>query len=206
MQISIIGSTGTLGKKITRLCNEKGHQVTEVSRSSNPAIDIEDPKSIENYFNQSPSFDAIICATGHASWGKLSELTDEQIKKGINNKLLGQINVVKYGLKKLNPKGIIMLTGGLLAYSPWPETSNIAMVNAGLEGFVRAAALELDEEKRIVVVHPPLIRETARKLGLSSEKQPTAATVAKTYMKALSDKSNGGPLFVEGYITGASLK
>ena len=87
----------------------------------------------------------------------------------------------------------------MLAFSPWPETSNIAMVNAGLEGFVKAIALELDDDKRVLVVHPPLVQETAKMMGMDTSPWPSASKVANTYISALTNHSDGHSIFVEGY-------
>lgn len=101
MRILIIGATGTLGKEITRLCNDKGYTVITASWTGQPSIDIDNSKSIEKYFDKTRLLDAIICVAGHASWGKLEELNDEKIKLGLNSKLIGQVNIVRNGLKKL---------------------------------------------------------------------------------------------------------
>ena len=199
MKILIIGATGTIGKEVTKLSKERGDTVITASRKGDPSINIDDPASLDDYFSNAPALDAIICVAGNASFGKFIDMTDDQIKLGINSKLLGQVNLVKKGLEKLNPGGVIILTGGILAYTPWPETSNIAMVNAGLEGFVKAAALELDNEKRLVIVHPPLVRETADAMGMDSAPWPSASTVAKTYISSIENLSNGSTVFVEGY-------
>lgn len=87
----------------------------------------------------------------------------------------------------------------MLAYTPWPQTSMIAMVNAGLEGFVKAAALELTEGKRVVIVHPPLVAESATALGMDATPWPIAASVAETYLKAIEGNESGVAVFVEGY-------
>ncbi len=199
MKTLIIGATGTIGKEITKLSKERGNTVITASRKGEPSINIDDPKSLDDYFSNSPALDAIICVAGNASFGRLTDLNEDQIKLGINSKLLGQVNLVKKGLQKLNPGGVIILTGGMLAYTPWPETSNIAMVNAGLEGFVKAVALELDNEKRVVIVHPPLVRETANAMGIDSAPWPSASTVAKTYISSLENQSSGDSIFVKGY-------
>jgi NAD(P)-dependent dehydrogenase (short-subunit alcohol dehydrogenase family) len=199
MKTIIIGSTGTIGKAITSLIREKGNDVIEASRSVENHIDIEIPKSIEEFFSKQDSVDAIICTAGNASFGALNVLTDDQIEIGLKSKLLGQINVVRKGVPKLNPNGVIILTGGMLAYSPWPETSNIATVNAGLEGFTRATALELTEGRRILIVHPPLISETAQAMGMDTTPWPNSLTVANTFVKALDGNANGEALFIDGY-------
>jgi len=199
MKIIVIGSTGILGKAITQRINEQGNEVIEASRKGKHVINIEEKDSIERFYQGLDPVDAIICAAGNASFGALYELTDDQIQLGLNSKLLGQVNVCRMGLEHLKPNGVIILTGGMLAYSPWPATSNVAMVNAGIEGFVRAAALECKDNKRITIVHPPLIKETAVAMGMESGNWPPAYDVAQTYLDALNGDVNGAPLFVRGY-------
>jgi NAD(P)-dependent dehydrogenase (short-subunit alcohol dehydrogenase family) len=63
------------------------------------------------------------------------------------------------------------------------------MVNAGLEGFVRAAAMDLPEGPRVNVVSPPLVRETALELGMGAVGM-SAAQVAQSYVTAV---DGGGP-------------
>lgn len=199
MNVLVIGATGTIGKEIVNLGKSNGHKMVSASRKSEAAINIEDGASLKNYFNHAPAFDAIICAAGTASFGKFSDLNADQIKVGINSKLMGQLNLVKEGLQKLKPGGSILLTGGMLAYAPWPETSNIAMVNAGLEGFVKAVALEKEDNKKVGIVHPPLVKETAEAMGLDGSPWPSASTVAETYLNALTKESNEVVHFVNGY-------
>src|SRR5512143_518473 len=69
---------------------------------------------------------------------------------------------------------------------------------AGVQGFVRAAALDLPDARRIVV-HPPLTRETAIQMGMDGAPWPSVTTVAQTYFKALERKIMGQPVYVEGY-------
>lgn len=163
-------------------------------------MDIKDPASIGAYYTAIGEVDAIIyTAAGSVSFGTISELTDEGIYLDINSKLLGQVNPVRQGLSKVRPGGVFILTGGMLAYNPWPKTSVIAMVNAGLEGFVRGAALDLQDGRRIVIVHPPAVREWAIQMGMDGAPWPNAATVAETYLKTLESQITGQPVFVEGY-------
>ncbi len=199
MKTIVIGATGTIGKAVAGLLSDKGYEVVGASRSSANSIDIDNPASIDGFFAEIEDVDAIICAAGNASFGALKDLTDEQIEVGLKSKLLGQINVVRKGISKLKANGIIILTGGILAYTPWPETTNIATVNAGIEGFVKATALELDEGRRILVVHPPFVKETAEAMGMDASPWPAAAKVAGTYLNAIAGNANGKAVFVEGY-------
>ncbi|MEO5967326.1 MAG: epimerase, partial [Ferruginibacter sp.] len=141
-----------------------------------------------------------ICVAGDAAFAPLNTMTNDQIQLSVNSKLLGQVNLVRKGLNNLRPGGIFIIKCGTLAYSPMLHTSLLAMVNAGLEGFARAVALELTENRRIVIVHPAWVAETAAQMGSDPSPWPDAIKTAQTYLKALEGTKNGAPVFVEGYM------
>src|SRR6185437_8852585 len=199
MKTLVIGPNGTIGKEVVNLLNEKGYEVIGASRSTQPSIDITDSSSIESFYSNLGEVDAIICVAGDASFSSLDTITDEGIQLSVNSKLLGQVNLVRKGLNNLRPGGVFILTGGILAYSPMPKTSLIAMVNAGLEGFARALALELKEGRRIVIVHPDWVDETAANVGMDPASFPDAKETAIAYLDALEGTNNGEPSFVKGY-------
>jgi len=199
MKIVVLGASGTIGKAVTKLMKDKGHEVVEASRSTQPSIDIMNLSTVDDFYQQVGEVDAVISAAGDAAFVSLDKVTDEQIQLSVNSKLLGQINMVRKGLPYLRPNGVFVITGGMLAYAPWPETSMITMVNAGLEGFSKAAALDLTEGRRIVIVHPPFVAETAAALGMDASPWPDAATTAVAYLEAVEGSKSGEPVFVEGY-------
>ncbi len=199
MNIAVIGATGTIGRAVSKLLRDEGHQVIKSSRNTNPPINIDSPDSIEQYYRQINSVDAVICAAGNASFGPLPQLSDKQFEIGLNSKLMGQVNVVRRGLEILEDPTTYILTSGMLSHSPWPGTSAVSMVNAGLESFVKAAALDLEDENRVCVVSPPLIKETARKMGRDPDPWPTASKTAQAYLKALESDTSGTTIYVEGY-------
>jgi NAD(P)-dependent dehydrogenase (short-subunit alcohol dehydrogenase family) len=194
---AVIGATGTIGKAIAQLLKDSGHEVVAASRNGENQIDIDNPKSIEQFFSKTGTLDNIVCAAGNASFGMLNQLTDEQINLSLNSKLLGQVNVVRKGLQFLKPNGTIILTGGILAHHPGPATSAIALVNAGLEGFVRAVALELSEGRKILIAHPPFVQETAQAMGMPSDQLPPATVVAESYLQGLQNQNNGEIIYVK---------
>ena len=199
MKAVLVGASGTIGHAIRDLLKEKGYEVIEVSRSTQPAVNIDDASSIDSFYATIGQVEVIVSAAGSAAFTSLDKLTDEDIQLSVNSKLLGQVNLVRKGLSKLKPNGVFVITGGILAYTPGPQTSMIAMVNAGLEGFARAAALDLTEGRRIVVVHPPWVSETATKLGMDASPWPNAATTAEAYLTAIEGSKNGEAVFVKGY-------
>ena len=194
MRVLVVGTTGIIGGAVTSALQAKGHDVIGVSRRTQPAVDLDDPSSVKDLYAAIGPVDAMVCAAGQAKFGPLAQSTDDLFRVGIVNKLMGQVNLVRFGLEHAKT---FVLTGGLLAHTPWPNTTALAMVNAGLEGFVRAAAVELPEH-RVLCVCPPLVRETAQKMGMGDQGAP-AADVAKAYLTALEGATSGATVFVEGY-------
>ncbi len=199
MKIVVIGATGTIGKAVSALLQEKGHEVVDASRHSQPAIDLTDSSSIDRFYESLGEVDAIITAAGSAAFKAVDQITEEDVQLSLTSKLMGQINAVRKGLKNLKPNGLALVTGGTLAYQPLPQTAMIAMVNAGLEGFARAAALDMTDGRRVVVVHPPWVAETAKAFGMDASPFPDAAKVAEAYLSVVEGTQTGVPVFVKGY-------
>ncbi len=197
MKAIVIGATGTIGRAVKNKLEHAGYEVTGVSRHSEPPVDIEDENSVTGLLNQAGKVDVIVCAAGNAAFGELANLSDNDFNLSLKNKLMGQVKLLQKGLSYLNPGGTILLTGGIFAYKPMPGSAAIAMVNAGLEGFVRAAALETDNNKKIIVVHPPLVAETAKLMGLDPTPFLTAHDVSETYLDAINKGKSGVPFFAK---------
>ena len=202
MKALVIGYSGTIGNAVTRLLQEKGYEIIPASRSTEPSMNIEDPSSIDHFFAAIDEVDAIVAVAGAVAGGAIDKLTDEQVEVGLKSKLAGQINIVRKGLTKLRPGGVFVITGGMLAFMSWPETSMYTMVNAGLDAFAKGAALDLTEGRRIVIVHPPYVAETAAKLGMDTSPYPSADETAIAYLEAIEGNKNGEPVFVKGYEPG----
>lgn len=88
-------------------------------------------------------------------------MTDEDFNRGLQDKLLGQIRLALTGQHFLNDGGSITLISGIIAHEPIAQGANAATINAGLEGFVRAAACELERGQRINLISPTVLSESA---------------------------------------------
>jgi NAD(P)-dependent dehydrogenase (short-subunit alcohol dehydrogenase family) len=135
--------------------------------------------------------DAIVCAAGQAAFKPLGELSDADFALSLGNKLMGQVNVVRSGLASVADNGSITLTSGILAQQPAPGTAAISLVNAGLEGFTRAAALEAPRGIRVNVVSPPWVTETLQAMGRPTVGSLPAAVVAHAYVGSVEGRMTG---------------
>lgn len=192
MRILVVGATGTIGKEVVRVL-APGNEIVEVSHSHTQlTVDISDPTSIREMYLRAGKVDAVVSAAGKARRRPLVQLTDEDFEISIRHKLMGQVNLVRYGIDHVNDGGSFTLTSGILGRRPMPGSEALSMVNLGLEGFARAAALELPRGIRINVVSPPWVTETLREIGMKGVPGLPAAEVALAYDEAVRSKETGG--------------
>jgi NAD(P)-dependent dehydrogenase (short-subunit alcohol dehydrogenase family) len=193
MKIIVIGATGTIGKEIVRAL-EPAHEIIPVSRTSGTTADIRDAATIRALFEKTGKVDAIVCASGSGAWKPLDQLTEEDFAMSLGYKLMGQVNVIRYGFSAVNDGGSITVTSGVLSKQPMQGSGAISLVNAGLEGFVRAAALEAPRGIRVNVVSPPWVSETLREMGMDPSHGMPSAEVAKAYVGAVTGSANGATI------------
>ena len=135
--------------------------------------------------------DAVICAAGGGAWGPLAELTDDDFERSLHSKLMGQVDLVRYGFDNVRDQGSFTLTSGILAHFPTPGSAAFSLVNSALEGFVRAAALEAPRGIRINVVSPPWATESLQAQGLDPSSGLPAADIAALYVQSVAGNLTG---------------
>ena len=191
MRILIVGATGTIGREIVAALKDR-HELVLASKSGAPEkVDISDPASIRALYGRVGRVDAVVSAAGQAAFKPLIELTDADFSLSLNNKLMGQVNLVRLGIPSVADGGSFTLTAGSLAREPAPRAAAISLVNAGLEGFGRSAALDLPRGLRLNVVSPPWVSETLRALGQDPSKGLSAADAARGYVESVEGKETG---------------
>jgi NAD(P)-dependent dehydrogenase (short-subunit alcohol dehydrogenase family) len=138
--------------------------------------------------------DAVVCAAGQAKFAPLAQLSDDDFRFCLDNKLMGQVNLVRFGFDYVGDRGSFTVTTGILARSPTPGSGAISLVNAGLEGFVRAAALEAPRGIRVNAVSPPWVSETLQALKMDPSQGLPAAVVARSYVQSVTGTDTGATL------------
>lgn len=198
MRVLVIGGSGTIGEAVVQALH--GHEVLSAGRSSGDLrVDITDADSIRQMFAQAGRVDAVVSCAGGGAWKPLDQLSDDDFEMSLQYKLMGQVNLVRYGLEQVADGGSITLTSGVLSQEPTPGSAAISLVNAGLEGFARAAALEMPRGIRVNVVSPPWVSETLQAMGRDPAGGMPAASVARTYVDAVTGAHNGRVLDARTY-------
>ena len=193
MKILIIGGSGTIGNKVVTYFSDKNEIIIAGRKSGHVTVDISDSKSLKAMFDKIGKLDAIICIAGEAKWDDFIELTEEDYYIGLKSKLMGQVNVVRIGKDFMNPKGSITLSTGILADDPVAKTTSAAMVNGGINSFVQAVALEIENGIRVNAVSLGMVVDAYEKYRdfFPGHNPIPMNKVVNTYVRSVMGKGNG---------------
>jgi NAD(P)-dependent dehydrogenase (short-subunit alcohol dehydrogenase family) len=166
VKIILIGANGTIGELIQTALAGAGHEIVKVGRKSGDfQVDIESRESIRRIYQVVRSFDAVAVAAGEVVFAPLLQLTAENWQFSLGSKLMGQISLVQEAIPFINERGSFTLVSGVLNDEPIFASAAAATVSGALEGFTRAAAVELPKGLRINVVSPTILKESEAQFG-----------------------------------------
>lgn len=199
MKILLVGASGTLGQAVARHLGQQHEILAAGRRSGSLRVDLTDDASVRELFAQTGPVDAVISTTGKLHFGPLQQMTPEQFDIGLQDKLLGQVRLALAAQHHLNAGGSITLTSGIVSAQPIRDGANATAVNHALEGFVRAAALELlPRGLRINVVSPNVLVESMEAYGpyFPGFEAVTAQRAALAFQRAVEGIQSGETITV----------
>lgn len=165
MKILLVGAHGTVGSAVAAELGGRHEIVTAGRKTGELHFDLSDRAAMEAALQRVGPVDAIVSAAGQVGWAPLLDLTAEQWAYTVANKLMGQVNLALVGQRFLRDGGSITLTSGILMHQPVACGAGASLANGGIEGFVRAAAVELPRGIRINAVSPGVLLESMDHLG-----------------------------------------
>jgi NAD(P)-dependent dehydrogenase (short-subunit alcohol dehydrogenase family) len=160
MRVLLIGATGRLGAAVYDALRDRHEVVTASRNGDDVTVDITDPSMIAAMYEQVGRVDAVACAAGKVPYRPLQEITPDDLRRGVADKLLGQVELVRQGLGHVADDGSYTLITGVLARQPIRTSTIASLVNGALESFVKAAAIELPARQRINAVSPTIFTES----------------------------------------------
>lgn len=199
MRILLAGSTGAVGSCALAALKDK-HEIITVGRTSGDlTADLTDPQSVAAMYSNAGKLDAVIACAGHTHFGPLIKMQPADFQKGLNDKLMGQINLMLLGLPHVADAGSFTLTSGVLDRDPIRGGTNAAAVNGALGGFVAAAAIDMPRGIRINVVSPGLLENSVTRYdGFFPGHRPVSSeAVGLAYVKSVEGALTGKVIIVE---------
>jgi NAD(P)-dependent dehydrogenase (short-subunit alcohol dehydrogenase family) len=157
-RVVILGGTSGIGLAIAELALSEGADVVVVGASTDGAekvksqlrgrvealaFDIGDEQSVNAAFAKIGSFDHLVTTAAKLTYAPLAEMPLEAVQAMLASKFWGPFFAARAAAPALREGGSITFFSGLAADRPGAGTSIVSAVNAGLEGFARALAVEL---------------------------------------------------------------
>jgi len=198
MRILIVGGTGTIGQAVIHELSARHTLVVAARQNAEVLVDITNTESIETMYKKIGKIDAVISTTGNVHFGALTDMTENEFAIGLKNKLMGQVNLVLIGLKYIQPQGSFTLTSGILNRDPIRFGASAAMVNGGIDGFVKSAAIEMPNGIRINAISPTVVAESMQEYAdyFRGFSPVPASHVALAYSKSVEGLQTGQVYFV----------
>lgn len=193
MKIVIVGGTGTIGSAVATALQGR-HEVVRVGRTRGDyQTDIADSAAIRRTFDAIGGFDALVSAAGKVHYGDFAAVTEKEMAIGLQDKLMGQVNLVLLGRDYIADEGSFTLTSGVVGHDPVRDGACASLVNGALEYFVRAAAFELPRGLRINCVSPGVLIESLPVFGdyFPGHEPVPGARVALAYVKSVLGHQTG---------------
>ena len=158
MKILLVGASGVLGKAVVSALSD--HEVIQASRTGMYKVDLQTSASIAALYNEVGEVDAVACAAGVTPFNLFADLTLDDYRSGLEDKLLGQIELVRQGVDHVAEGGSFTLVSGVLSADPIATGAVASTVNGAVDSFVRAASTTLPHALRINSVSATAFVET----------------------------------------------
>ncbi len=193
MKIIVVGGTGTIGKAVVAELAKRHTVIVAGYTHGDVKVDIKDMKSIEQMYKSTKQFDAVVSTVGKVHFGDFAEMTPDHYFIGLNDKLMGQVNLVLAGLAYIADKGSFTLTSGILSHDPIRYGTSASMVNGAIDSFAKAAAIEMPRGIRINAISPTVLTESMGDYGdyFHGFEPAPAARVALAYSKSVEGLQTG---------------
>lgn len=196
MRILHVGASGTLGHAVGKALRDRGHDIVAAHRSSpDHPVDLADPGSIAalTEAQADQGLDAVVCTAGATPFAAWDDMDRDTLLAGMTHKFLGQVELVRQGVRVVRPGGSFTLITGILGREPIRDGSAAAAANGALEAWVRASAAELWGRFRINAVSPTVLTESREKYARAMPGFPAVDgfDVAQAYVRSVESMETG---------------
>jgi NAD(P)-dependent dehydrogenase (short-subunit alcohol dehydrogenase family) len=175
--VLVIGGTSGIGRAVVEHAAAQGARVTAAARNSETAdlptgvaiehVDLTSTSSVESLFERIGAFDHLVLSAGPGAMGGIRELSSEQVRPFMDIKFWGYYEAMRAAADRIAKDGSITLLGGAASRKHAPGRPMMAAINAALEAFGKANAVDL-APIRVNVIAPGLV-DTPAYAGMPEE-------------------------------------
>jgi NAD(P)-dependent dehydrogenase (short-subunit alcohol dehydrogenase family) len=219
--VVVIGGTSGIGLAVAQRALSADARVTVAARAPQRAVgalpagvaaervDLTSTASVEALFERVGAFDHLVLSAGPGAMGTVRELSSEDARPFMDTKFWGYYEAVRAAADRIAKDGSITLIGGGASRKHAPGRPLMAAVNAALEAFGKANALDL-APVRVNVIAPGLI-DTPAYAGMPDEMRQGmlagyAASVPVGRVGLPEDVASAALfLMTNGYVTGTVI-
>lgn len=222
--VVVIGGTAGLGLEVARHYVGRGRRVVLSGRDKDRAVaiaaelderatgvamDLSAPETVAPALADVGEVDRLVIAAIDRDENRVREYDIARAVRLVTLKLVGYTEVVHTLASRLTDDAAVLMFGGLAKERPYPGSTTVTTVNAGVTGMVRTLAHEL-APIRVNAIHPGIVGDSpywsgkTQAVDAARERTPTGRNVT---MRDIVDAAafllenpamNGVDLFVDG--------
>ena len=172
--VLVTGASSGIGREIARFFAERGDEVVLTGREAHRAetvakelggaarglaFDLARPLELAGALAEIDRVDHLVLAAIERDLNTVAEYDVERALRLVTLKLVGYTEVVHALLPRMNQDTSIVVFGGQAKERPYPGSTTVTTVNAGVTGLVHALASEL-APIRVNAVHPGIVGDS----------------------------------------------
>ena len=174
--VVVIGGTSGIGLSLARAAHAVGCKVTisgrgvervaDIAKSIGPGVsgchlDLEDTASIRTALTDGPAIDHLVLMPLYSVATSVKDFKVGEANRLLHTKLTGYVETVSVILPRLKPTSSIVLLSGLAKVRPYPSSTMISVVNAGIMGMMNTMVVEL-APIRVNAVSPGIVGDSPK--------------------------------------------
>jgi NAD(P)-dependent dehydrogenase (short-subunit alcohol dehydrogenase family) len=187
--VLIVGGTAGIGRELATHYAGRGHSVVLTGRDATTAakvaaevgggtqglaVDLSVPQAIAGNLAGLGPVDHVVLAAIDRDANHVRSYDIAAAVHLVTLKLVGYTEVVHTLADRLTGQGSVLLFGGMARVRPYPGSTTVSAINAGVTGMVRTLSVEL-APIRVNAIHPGIVGDSPFWTG-----KPLDAVVANT--------------------------
>jgi NAD(P)-dependent dehydrogenase (short-subunit alcohol dehydrogenase family) len=172
--VVVIGGTSGIGKEVARHYGERGRAVVISGRDPGRAaaaageigrnvqtvtVDLTRPDAVAARLSGIGPVAGLVLGAIDRDRNTVREYDTQRALSLVTLKLVGYTAVVHALHPKLSPESAVVVFGGLAKERPYPGSTTVTTINAGVSGLVRTLAIEL-APIRVNAIHPGIVADS----------------------------------------------